>query len=118
MTDEGQADLGLEGEKGTYLELGVAPGYSGEKASVAFPVKLGFSLNDYYKFAGMAEDSKFGYFSVGGIVTVPISANFNIHGGGELQVYGENLKIVNRSFDDTEDKKTMGIASIGIGFSF
>jgi len=118
LTDEGQADLGATGEKGVYLEFGVAPGYSGEKASVAFPVKVGLSAKDYYKFAGFTEDSKFGYFSVGGIVTVPINSNWNIHGGGELQLYGDNLKLVNRSFDDTDDKTAMGIASIGIGFSY
>src|SRR5687768_4353375 len=46
LTEDGQADLGAE--KGVYLELGVAPGISGEKASVAFPVKLGISAKDYY----------------------------------------------------------------------
>jgi hypothetical protein len=115
---DGQADLGLSDEKGVYVELGVAPGYSGDKASVTFPVKIGLSAKDYYKFPGFEDDSKFGFFSVGGIVTVPITSNWNVHGGGELQVFGDNLKVVNRSFDDTDDKKTMGIASIGIGFSF
>ena len=115
---DGQADLGLSDEKGVYVELGVAPGYSGDKASVTFPVKIGLSAKDYYKFPGFADDSKFGFFSVGGIVTVPINSNWNVHGGGELQVFGDNLKVVNRSFDDTDDKKAMGIASIGIGFSF
>ena len=115
---DGQADLGLSDEKGVYVELGVAPGYSGDKASVTFPVKIGLSAKDYYKFPGFEDDSKFGFFSVGGIVTVPINSNWNVHGGGELQVFGDNLKVVNRSFDDTDDKKTMGIASIGIGFSF
>ena len=115
---DGQADLGPSDEKGVYVELGVAPGYSGDKASVTFPVKIGLSAKDYYKFPGFAEDSKFGFFSVGGIVTVPINSNWNVHGGGELQMFGDNLKVVNRSFDDTDDKKAMGIASIGVGFSF
>jgi hypothetical protein len=115
---DGQADLGPSDEKGVYVELGVAPGYSGDKASVTFPVKIGLSAKDYYKFPGFADDSKFGFFSVGGIVTVPINSNWNVHGGGELQMFGDNLKVVNRSFDDTDDKKTMGIVSIGVGFSF
>ena len=115
---DGQADLGPSDEKGVYVELGVAPGYSGDKASVTFPVKIGLSAKDYYKFPGFAEDSKFGFFSVGGIVTVPINSNWNVHGGGELQMFGDNLKVVNRSFDDTDDKKAMGIESIGVGFSF
>ena len=115
---DGQADLGPSDEKGVYVELGVAPGYSGDKASVTFPVKVGLSAKDYYKFPGFADDSKFGFFSVGGIVTVPINSNWNVHGGGELQMFGDNLKVVNRSFDDTDDKKAMGIVSIGVGFSF
>jgi hypothetical protein len=114
LTEDGQADLGAE--KGVYLELGVAPGISGEKASVAFPVKLGLSAKDYYEF-GSGEDSKFGYFSVGGIVTVPINSNWNVHGGGELQIFGDNTRLIN-AFGDSGDRRSTGIASIGIGFSY
>src|SRR5687768_8734099 len=64
----GQADGGLEA--GKYLELGIAPGYSATAASIAFPVKVGLSLGDYYELAGV--DNKFGYLSVAGIVTVPL----------------------------------------------
>jgi hypothetical protein len=114
LTEDGQADLGAE--KGVYLELGVAPGISGEKASVAFPVKLGLSAKDYYEF-GSGEDSKFGYFSVGGIVTVPINSNWNVHGGGELQIFGDNTRLIN-GFGDSGDRRSTGLASIGIGFSY
>jgi hypothetical protein len=114
LTEDGQADLGAE--KGVYLELGVAPGISGEKASVAFPEKLGLSAKDYYEFAS-GEDSKFGYFSVGGIVTVPINSNWNVHGGGELQIFGDNTRLIN-AFGDSGDRRSTGIASIGIGFSY
>ena len=111
---DGQADAGTD--KGTYVELGVAPGYSGSKASIAFPVKVGLSANNYYEF-GTGEDSKFGYFSVAGIVTVPINAHWNVHGGGELQVYGDTLKAVNH-FGDSLDRGYAGIGTIGIGFSY
>ena len=56
----GQADGGVEA--GRYVELGVAPGFSGARASFALPVKLGLSVGDYYELAG--EDHKFGFFSV------------------------------------------------------
>jgi hypothetical protein len=92
LDDEGQADAG--DSKGTYVELGIAPGISGGRASIAFPVKVGLSASDYYEF-GFGEDSKFGYFSVAGIVTVPLNANWNIHGGAELQTFGENVKFYN-----------------------
>ena len=110
-------DGGADGvsEKGTYVELGIGPGYSTDKASVAFPVKVGLSAKDYYEFGG--EDSTFGYFSVGAIVTVPINSNFNVHGGGELQLFGDKLRTIN-GFGDSGDRRYTGIASIGVGFSF
>ena len=119
LSDEGQADAGAG--KGTYLELGIAPGYAGTRASIAVPIKVGLSLNDYYEFGGLppftGEDSKFGYFSIAGIVTVPFAGNWNVHGGAELQAFGDNLKIYN-GFGDDNDSSVAGIASIGIGFSF
>jgi hypothetical protein len=82
---------------------------------------VGLSLDDYYEFGGFppftGDDSKFGYFSIAGIVTVPIGANFNVHGGAELQAFGENVKIYN-AFGDDGDSSTAGIFSIGLGFSF
>lgn len=117
LDDEGQADAGAE--KGVYVELGVAPGFSGSGFSVAVPIKVGLSAKDYYEF-GTGDDSKFGYFSVAGIVTVPLGSHFNVHGGGELQMFGDNnLKAYNRFGDDDADPSGVGgIASIGIGFSF
>jgi hypothetical protein len=114
LTEDGQADLGAE--KGVYVELGIAPGISGDKASVSFPVKLGLSAKDYYEF-GSGEDSKFGFFSVGGLVTVPINANWNVHGGAELQIFGDNVRAIN-AFGDSGDRRATGIYSIGIGFSY
>ena len=119
LSDDAQADGGAS--RGTYVELGVAPGYAGSRASIAFPIKVGLSASDYYEFGGLApftgDDSKFGYFSIAGIVTVPLGANFNVHGGAELQTFGENLKIYN-GFGDDNDSSVAGIASIGLGFSF
>jgi hypothetical protein len=114
---DGQADGGAPGEKGVYVELGVAPGYSGSKASVAFPIKVGLSAKDYYKFAGSTDDGKFGYFSVAGIVTVPINSNWNVHGGAELQLFGDALRAYN-GFGDSGDRRYAPIASIGLGFSY
>ena len=107
LTDDGQADAGAA--KGTYLELGVAPGYAGAKASLAVPVKIGLSADDYYEFGG--DDEKFGYFSIAGIVTVPLGAHANIHGGVEFQAFGDSVKVYN-------DQDTAGIVSIGLGFAF
>src|SRR5688500_18333482 len=66
----GQADGGSA--LGTYLEFGVAPGYSAPRFSVAVPVKIGLSLGDYYE--GAVGDERFGFFSVAGLATVPFSS--------------------------------------------
>ncbi len=117
--DENGADGIAEDNKGVYVELGVAPGYAGSKASIAVPIKIGLSAKDYYTFPGLGytDDSKFGYFSIAGIVTVPVSAHVNVHGGAELQVFGDRLKAVN-GFGDDGDSSVAGIYSIGLGFSF
>ena len=110
---DASADGGTD--KGTYLELGVAPGVAGGRASLALPIKVGLSLKDYYEF-GTGEDSTFGYFSIGGVVTVPFNDNFNLHGGVEFQAFGENVKNYNGFGDDGDGPAA--IASIGVGFSF
>ena len=110
----GQADGG--DNAGTYMEIGIAPGYYGlSQASFAFPIKVGFSLNDYYELAG--QDNKFGFFSVAGIVTAPLgkTSNFggwNVHGGVEYQALGTTTEFFNGG------ESNQWIGSFGIGFSY
>ena len=116
-----QADGGSKA--GRYLELGVAPGYSGAKASLAIPVKVGLSVGDYYELnTGTAAkpvytDNAFGYFSAAGILTVPIPGNaayggWNFHAGVEFQKLGETTKAFNNG------KGEKAIATVGLGFSY
>jgi hypothetical protein len=115
LTDEGQADAGAE--KGTYIELGIAPGFTGGRATIAVPVKVGLSGANYYEFGG--EDETLGYFSIGGTATVPLGAHFNIHGGVELQMFGDTVKAYNSHGDDDLDPDGSAfIGSIGLGFAF
>jgi hypothetical protein len=114
----GQADGGLNA--GTYLEIGLAPGYSASKAGIAFPIKFGMSLGDYYELAG--EDNKFGFFSIAGIVTVPLGGmtsfgSWNIHGGVEYQRLGDTTAALNANSDGSPEKNQI-IGSFGIGFSY
>jgi hypothetical protein len=114
----GQADGGTSA--GTYLELGIAPGYAASKASIAFPIKVGMSLGDYYELAGV--DNKFGFFSLAGIATVPLGGTtsfgaWNIHGGVEYQRLGDTTAAINFD-DDGLPKKNQIIGSFGIGFSY
>jgi hypothetical protein len=110
---QGQADGG--DNAGTYVEIGFAPGYAASRASIAFPIKIGFSASDYYELAGV--DNKFGYFSIAGIVTVPLGGTtnygaWNIHGGVEYQKLGTTTE----SFNGGEGNQVIG--SFGIGFSY
>lgn len=109
----GQADAGENA--GTYVELGIAPGWSAPSASLTFPVKVGLSAIDYYELQGV--DNKFGYFSVGGIVTVPLGGTtsfgaWNVHGGVEFQALGDTTAAINGG----EDTKVIG--SFGFGLSY
>jgi hypothetical protein len=110
---DGQADGGAN--EGTYLELGIGPGYAASRASLTFPLKVGLSLSDYYE--GLTGDETFGFFSVGGVVTVPFTSmptrfgSWNIHGGVEFLMLGDRNEAV---FDDSSHV----IGSIGIGLSY
>jgi len=112
---EGQADGGLE--PGKYLELGISPGYAGSKAGIAFPIKVGLSMGDYYEHPETGEDNTFGYFSIAGIVTVPFGGTtkfgaWNVHFGAEYQKLGETTKFFNG------DESSQFIGSVGFGFSY
>ena len=110
---DAQADGGLEA--GTYLELGVAPGYTGGRASLAVPVKVGLSLGDYYETGEPDGDETFGFFSIAGLVTVPFTSmptsfgSWNVHGGVEFLKLGTR----NQLLGDTNV-----VGSVGIGFSY
>ena len=110
---EGQADGGEF--EGTYLELGIAPGYSTSRASLAVPLRVGLSLSNYYE--GLDGDETFGFFSVAGVVTVPLArtstkfGSWNIHGGVEFLMLDDRNEAV---FGDS----SYVIGSIGIGLSY
>ena len=110
---DGQADGGAE--EGTYLEIGGAPGFPLGGWTVNVPLRAGFSLGDYYE--GALGDEGFGFFSVAGIVTIPLSStptkvgSWNIHGGVEYVRLGDrNAEILG------DTSKVIG--SIGIGLSY
>jgi len=110
---DGQADGGVE--EGTYLEVGAAPGFPVGKWTVSVPLRAGFSLGNYYE--GVLGDETFGFFSVGGLLTIPLSSmptrvgSWNIHGGVEYVRLGDrNAEILG------DTSKVIG--SIGIGLSY
>jgi hypothetical protein len=80
------------------MEVGIGPGYSGSRVGIAVPIKVGFSVNDYYQLARV--DHRFGYFSIAGIVTVPLGGTTKfgawiVHFGGEYQRLGTYSQFFN-----------------------
>jgi hypothetical protein len=110
---EGQADGGAM--EGRYLELGAAPGMRVVGLAVAVPVRVGLSLGGYYE--GQSGDERFGFFSVGARVTVPLSSErsrfgrWNAHGGAEYIRLGDSNAL--RLGDNYKV-----IISAGIGLSY
>jgi hypothetical protein len=115
----GQADAGLN--KGTYLELGAGPSWplGGGKATFAVPVKVGMSLKDYYETSG--GDNKFGFFDLGGLVTVPLSGipstygSWNVHFGADYLRLGDGAVAIGLG---TGGRKNQGVVMGGIGLVY
>jgi len=111
----GQADGGLS--MGTYLELGASPGYSAERVTLSVPIKVGLSLSDYYENPLTGEDSKFGFFSIGGQIGVPLTqgatqlGSWELHGGIEFLKLGDTNELF-------YGESSQVIGSVGIGFSY
>ncbi len=118
--------------KGTYLELGVAPSFplKADGPTLAIPVKLGLGLSNYYEaptgdnFDGpTSENSTFGFFDVGGLVTVPLKGipskfgAWNIHGGVDVLFLGHGAKYFNVDpAGERSDTKFIALFGIGVGY--
>jgi hypothetical protein len=85
----------------------------------AMPVKVGLSLKDYYEFGGV--DYTFGFFDVGGLVTVPISkipvsfGSWNVHGGVDYLRLGDGAVGLGLG---TDGKKNQAVVMGGIGMTY
>lgn len=109
----GQADGGQQ--RGTYLEFGGAPRWTGAPVDVFFPIRVGLSLSNYYELAG--EDHTFGFLSLGAHAEVPIVRTgrygaWNVHGGIDFYSLGDTPEAFNAG------DQTKVVASVGIGFTY
>lgn len=102
----GQLDGGFKA--GRYLELGAASGASFRRLGIAVPVKVGLSLGNYYELAG--KDHPFGFVSVAGIATLPVTRWWNVHGGVEFQRLGTTTK----TFNSGDRSKVIGSFGFGL----
>jgi hypothetical protein len=120
---KGQADggggLADGGNKGTYFEFGVRPvvamsAHPKYPVSLAIPAKIGLSLKDYYQ--GPTGNNRFGYFDLGGIVSVPLAfmnhkSTWDLHGGLDILWLGENNKLLNGG-DGVKPVFTIGVGVV------
>lgn len=104
----------------TYLELGIAPGFSHEFGKTvvdfAFPVTAGFSVDDYYLDENGDEEA-FGYLKAGvdASLPLPISRRYGTWtlGGG---VHGLFLGDATEDINDGDDFEVIGRFGLTIGY--
>lgn len=108
---------GADTSRGTYLELGIAPGFSVDAGKVpiaiSFPVALGLSLDDYYQSPITGIDDTYGYLQVGGKASIPLPFGdrfgaWTLNAGVYGLFLGDSLTEFNRG-DDAEAIGTVGV---------
>ncbi len=111
------------GRKGTYLQLGISPGFNFDAGSVkdvavTFPVSVGLSLSNYYEgTSGSNQNDAFGFASVGVKVTVPLPLDkswgaWTVSAGGQALILGDATRGFNKN------DRVEGIAPVGVSVSF
>lgn len=113
---DGAADENDDG-KGTYLEVGATPDLplGWERARFGVPVRLGLSVSNYYQ--AFRTDSRFGFFSVGGLITLPLRREgpggaWDLRGGVDLYLFGDAPKARN------DGKAEKVVATVGLSFRY
>jgi hypothetical protein len=103
-------------DNGTYLELGIAPGFSFDVAStpvtLTIPASLGLSVSDYYQNAS-GNDDTFGFAQVGARASIPLGdpgryGQFSLITGASVLFLGDHTKAFNNG-NDTEIIATLGL---------
>jgi hypothetical protein len=90
--------------KGIYMGIGLAPGYtfladSAQPFNVSLPMTGGFSIKDYYTVNG--QNQTWGYFSGGPLFTMPLKfvpadfGSWSLRAGVQFLFLNSNLKSVN-----------------------
>jgi hypothetical protein len=106
---EGQADGGVV--KGV-LGAGAAPGWRWP-GTVSRSGEVGFSLDGYYE--GLHGDERFGFFSVGANLTVPLPATIRFGAG---TCTGSGLCAAGRRQRAPAGRQYQGHHFGGVGFSY
>ena len=115
---------GAEGgpNKGTYLELGIEPSAPIDAAvGLSFPVAIGLSASNYFEYmdaGGSLADGKFGFFSVGASVGIPLNTpeefgSWELALGVNALMFGEALKAIN---GEDSGFKPIAIFGLSVGY--
>ena len=118
---KGEALVSGDGNKGIYMGIGLAPGYtffadSAQPINVTAPMTFGFSLKDYYTVNG--KNQTFGYFSGGPLFTVPLKfiptdfGSWSLRAGVQFLVLNTHLKTVNT------DDSFVPIGNVGLTLTY
>jgi len=112
-------DQGMDGgaRRGTYAEFGATPTLLARgPATLAVPVRVGLSASDYYELNGT--DNAFGFLSIGGLVSVPVTGAssalgvWSLRGGVDYYTFGDTTKAFNRG----EAHKVVGLVGVGVSY--
>jgi hypothetical protein len=110
------ASDGADSDTGTYLELGVAPGFSFDlgatPVAISFPCSIGLSVHDYYQNAA-GDDETFGFAQIGAKASVPLPlgehyGKWTLNAGIAALFLGDHTADFNGG-DDMEFIGTMGL---------
>lgn len=117
LSDTGQADLGAH--KGSYLELGARPRWPLGNMAFTVPLSVGLSLSNYYETA--TGDNKFGFFDVGGLLTLPLGGipgkfgSWNVHGRVDYLRLGNGPMEIGVG-TGTNKNKTVLLGGVGLAY--
>lgn len=110
------ASDGANSKTGTYLELGIAPGFSFDLGKtpigISFPISVGMSLDNYYQDAA-GNDDTFGFFQIGAKASIPLPfgdryGKWTLNAGISALFLGDHTADYNAG-DDTEIIGTIGV---------
>lgn len=114
------ASDGKDSDPGTYLELGIGPGFSFDvqesTIAITFPVAVGMSLNDYYQDA-QGDDDFLGFVQAGVRASIPLGSR-GAAGAWSLNVGASMLLLGNhtREYNGGQDAEFIGVAGLQWNF--
>lgn len=118
-TGAGASD-GANSDAGTYLELGIAPGFSFDvgktPVSITFPASVGLSLHDYYQNAA-GDDDAFGFAQVGVKASVPLSFS-SPYGKWTLNAGVSAMYLGNHTTGFNSGQREVVIGTVGLQLNF